>query len=172
MPRTLATDLPSQEHVGTQGLPRSRPNQFLSLVSATRGTQQKQHGDVGRCFAVHARGIGDWNFPASGGFQIDMLKTHRVRGDDFYSGRNFLEKPGVQPVCRRDKQRVGSFGRGEQLLLAERKLVRVSSRVVIVVDTVFNVLRITGGYHQNGFGHDNIPFYAPRAMQGSSAAFR
>jgi hypothetical protein len=55
---------------------------------------------------------------------------------------------------------VGSFCRGEQLLLGERKLVRVSSGVVIAVDTVFNVLRITAGYHQNAFGQANLSFYA------------
>jgi NADPH-dependent curcumin reductase CurA len=30
----FATDLPSQEQVGVQGLPRSRSNQFLSLENA------------------------------------------------------------------------------------------------------------------------------------------
>src|ERR1700732_297332 len=82
-----------------------------------------------------------------------MLKTHRVGGDDFPGGRNFLEKPEVQPVCRRDKQGVGSFGCGEQLLLAERKLVRISPSFVIAIDAVFNFLRITTGYNQNGVGH-------------------
>src|SRR5882762_4627285 len=149
----LATDLPSQEHVGAQGSPRPCSNQFLSLVSASRSTQQKQHSDVGRCFTVDTRGVGDWNFPASGGFQINMLKSHRVRGNDFQRGRDFLEKPRVQAVCGRDKQGRGSFGHGEKLLLAERKLVWVSSGVVIAVDTLFNFLRITAGYHQNGFGH-------------------
>src|SRR6202142_4654403 len=70
----FATDLPSQEHVGAHGLPLSRSNQFLSLVSATRSTQQKQHSDVGRCFTVDTRGVGNWDVSASGGFQIDMLK--------------------------------------------------------------------------------------------------
>src|ERR1700757_112367 len=102
--------------------------------------------------------VSDRDFPASGGFQIDMLKTHRVRGDDFYRWRGFLEKPGVQAVRRRDEQGVGSFGCGEQLLLAERKLVRISSGVEVAVDTVFNLLRITAGYHQNGFRHIQGPF--------------
>src|SRR5580658_5784594 len=102
---------------------------------------------------VDARGIGDRNFPASGGFYIDMLKTHRVSGDDFYRGRNFLEKPGVQAVCQRDEQGVGSFGCMEQVLLAEETLVRISSRGVIAIDTIFDLLRITAGYYQNGFSH-------------------
>src|SRR6202142_4333438 len=69
----FATNLPSQEHVGAQRpLPRSRSNQFLSFMSATRSTQQQQHGDVGRRFIVDTRGISDRDFPASGGFQIDM----------------------------------------------------------------------------------------------------
>ncbi len=166
-------ELPSQEPVGVQGLlPRSRSNQFLSLVSATRSAQHKQHCDVGCCFTVGTRGVGDCNFPASGAFQIDMLKTHRVSGDDLYSGRNLLEKFRVQPVCRRDKHGVGSFGRGEQLLLVERRLVRVPPSVVIAVDTVLNSCRITAGYQQNGFGHPNTSFQAPRAMKGFSAAFR
>jgi pyruvate dehydrogenase (quinone) len=67
---------------------------------------------------VDTWGVSDRNFPASGGFHIDMLKTHRVRGDDSYRWRGFLEKPRVQPVCRRDEQGVGSFGCGKQLLLA------------------------------------------------------
>jgi hypothetical protein len=52
---------------------------------------------------------------------------------------------------------VGSFGCGEQLLLAERKLVRISSGVEVAVDTVFNVPRVTAGYHQNGFSHTEDP---------------
>jgi len=48
-----------------------------------------------------------------------MLKTHRVGGDDFYGGRDFLEELRVQPVYRRNKQGARSFGGGEQLLLAE-----------------------------------------------------
>ena len=89
-----------------------------------------------------------------------MLKTHRVRGDDFHGGRNFLEKPRVQPVCGRDKQGIGSFGRGEQILLAERKLVRVSSSLVTAINALFNLLRITAGYHQDGFGHgQDIHFF-------------
>src|SRR5580658_10565589 len=102
---------------------------------------------------VDARGIGDRDFPASGGFQIDMLKTHRVCDDNFYGGRDFLEKLGVQPVCRRDEQGVGAFGCREQVLRAERKLVGISPGGVIAIDTVFNRLRITGGYHQNGLRH-------------------
>src|ERR1700691_66023 len=82
----FATDLPSQKHVGAQGSPGSGSNQLLSFVSSTRSTQQKQHSDVGRCFTVDTRGVGDWNFPASGSFQIDMLKTHRVGSDNFYRG--------------------------------------------------------------------------------------
>src|ERR1700679_3804083 len=102
---------------------------------------------------VAAGGSGNRNFPASGGFQIDMLKTHRVCGDDFYRGRDFLEKPGVQPVCQRDKQGVGSFGCAEQLLLGERTLIQVSSSVVIAINTVFNFLRVPAGYHQNRLSH-------------------
>ena len=153
MPRTLPPTCHPRSIVGAEGLPGSCSNQFLSLVSATRSTKQKQHGDVGRCFMVDTRGIGDRDFPSSGGFQIDVVKTHPVRGDNFDRGRNVLEKPRVQPVCQCDKQGVGSLGCGEQLLLAERKLVRVSARVVIAVDTVFNFLRITAGYHQNGLSH-------------------
>src|ERR1700732_4229776 len=106
---------------------------------------------------VDTRGIGDRNFPASGGFQIDVLKTHRVRDDDFYRGRDFLEKPRVQPVCRRDEQGVGSFGCGEQLLLAARKRGRGSSSVVIAGDAVFNFLWKTASYPQNGFCHTLPP---------------
>src|SRR6202007_1335992 len=107
---------------------------------------------------VDTWGVSDRNFPASGGFQINMLKTHRIRGDDFHRWRGFLEKPRVQPVCRREEHGVGSFGCGEQLLLAERKLVRISSGVEVAVDAVFNLLRITAGYHQNGFSHIQDPF--------------
>ena len=89
-----------------------------------------------------------------------MLKTHRVRGDDSYAGRNLLEKPRVQPVCWRDKHGVGSFGRGEQLLGTERKLILFSSGAIIAVDTVFNFLRITAGYHQNGFSHARHILYS------------
>ena len=35
----FAADLPSQEHVGAHGLPRSGSNQFLSFVSSTRSAQ-------------------------------------------------------------------------------------------------------------------------------------
>src|SRR5580704_15122306 len=98
---------------------------------------------------IDAGSIGYRNFLASGRFQIDVLETHRVCGDDFHSGWDFLEKTRVQPVRRRDEQGVGSFGCGEQLLLAERGLVRVSSSIVIAVDAVFNFLRIMAGYYQN-----------------------
>jgi len=70
----LAANLPSQEHVGAHGLPHSGSNQFLSFVSATRSTQQEQHRDIGRCFMVDTRGVGDWNVPAGGGFQIDAYQ--------------------------------------------------------------------------------------------------
>ena len=83
-----------------------------------------------------------------------MLKTHRVRGDDLHGGRDLLEKSSAQPVCQRDEQGVRSFSRGEQPLLAERKLVRVSSGDVIAVDAFFNFLCITTRYYQNGFSHD------------------
>src|SRR5208282_1883444 len=36
----FTTDLPSEEHIGSQGLPRSGSNQFLSFVSSTRSTEQ------------------------------------------------------------------------------------------------------------------------------------
>src|SRR5580704_1942100 len=114
---------------------------------------------------VDARGIGDRNFFASGGFQIDMLEAHRVRDDDFYRGRDFLEKPRVQPVCRSDEDGVGSFGCGEQLLLAERNLARISPGAVIAIDTIFNLLRIAAGYHQNGFSHMTI--YGRVARRGT-----
>src|ERR1700751_5278441 len=102
---------------------------------------------------VDPRGVSDRNSSASGGFKIDMFKTHRVGGDDFHRWRDFLEERRVQAVCRRDEQGVGSFGCDEQLLLAERKLVRISPGVEVAVDTVFNFLRITAGYHKNVFSH-------------------
>src|ERR1700751_2112068 len=164
-PEDFAADLPSQEHIGAHGRPRSRSNQFLSFVSATRSTQQEQHRYIRRCFTVDTRGVGDWNVPVSGGFQIDMLKTHRVRGDDFYSVRNLLEKLKVQPVCRRDKQGIGSFSHGEQFVLAEREMGWVSSCAVIAVDSRFNFLRITAAYDQNGFGHAQRILNKPRGLR-------
>jgi hypothetical protein len=84
----------------------------MSFVSSTRSTQQKQHCDVGRCLAVDTRGISDRKFPPSGGFQIDMLKTHRVRGDDFYSGETESEpldrvqcNLSSNPVFRRSRHK-------------------------------------------------------------------
>jgi hypothetical protein len=42
---------------------------------------------------VDTWGVSNRDFPASGGFQIDVLKTHRVRCDDFYRWRGLLENP-------------------------------------------------------------------------------
>src|SRR5277367_4032256 len=105
---------------------------------------------------VYTRGIGDRNPPTGGGFQIDMLESHRVRGDDFHRGRNLLEKCRIQPVREGDEHGVCALGRGEELLLAQERLVRVSSGGVIAVNTIFNVLRIMGGYHQNWFSHTGL----------------
>src|SRR5580698_10030651 len=86
---------------------------------------------------------------------VAAIRAGRELAQACHAGRSrdFLEKPRVQPVCRRDEQGVGSFGRREQVLLAERKLVRIAAGAVIAIDTVFNRLRITGGYHQNGLRH-------------------
>ena len=71
----------------------------------------------------------------------------------FTVDETFWKKPESNRSAGVMKRGVGSFGCGEQLLLAKRKLVRVSSSVVSAVDALFDFLWITGSYHQNAFIH-------------------
>jgi hypothetical protein len=88
--------------------------------------------------------------------QINVLKNHRMGGDNFYGRRNSLEEDGIQAVPGSDEYSVRPVGGRQQLLSAERLCMRIAPGVVVPVDTVFNFLRKLAGDHQNWFLHVRI----------------
>src|SRR5277367_4421282 len=133
--------LPAQQHVWSQRSPSSCSDQFLRLVRATRSAQEKQHSNVRRCFAVDTRCIGHRNLLVRRALQVNVIKPHRIGGDDSYRWRNSLEEDGIQRVHRSDEYSVSSVCRRQKLLSGKRNRIRIAPWLVVPVDTVFNFLR-------------------------------
>src|SRR5579862_2034429 len=105
---------------------------------------------------IDTRGVSDCNFSASSAFQVDMLITHRIRGDDSYCWRNFLEKEGIQTVQVSYENSVRPVCRCQKLLSREWSRIRIAPRVVVPVDAVFNFIRKLACDYQDWFLHVGI----------------
>jgi len=104
-------------------------------------------------YMIDTWGVSDRNSLASGGFQIDMVITHRVGGDYSYCRRNSLEEDGIQTVQESDKYSVSPVCCCQQLLSTERNRIRIPPWVVVPVDAVFNFLRKLACDNQNWLVH-------------------
>src|SRR3984957_17495364 len=155
-PQDFAAYLTAQHHLGTSGPPSPCPAEFLRLVRSTRSPQEKQHGDVRRRIAVDTWCICDRNLPLHCPLQVDVLKSHRIGGNDSYCWRNSLEEDGIQTVQGSDEYSVSPVCRCQQLLSAERSRIRIAPWLVIPIDAVFNFLRKLAGDNQNWFLHFDI----------------
>src|SRR5580704_2885668 len=157
----FAAYLPAQQHVRTQRPPSSCSNEFLRLVSATRSTQEQQHGNIRRCFAVGAWCICDGDLLLRRPLQVNVIKPHRIGGDDSYCRRNPLEEGGIQVVQESDEYSVSPVYRRQKLLSGERSRIRIAPWFVVAVDTVFNFLWKLACDNQNWFRHVGVSDFGP-----------